>query len=113
MNGQTIWFGRRPGGAVLSHAWLEDDLELEVLGSSQAPKRHVSPGFRCFDLMINGRTFEELPILGKHDATPLATIAAADLPTSVVEILYPDGYQWKPTNVDSDLPNSYTGHTVY
>jgi len=100
MNGETIWFGRRSGGSIFSHAWVEDDFQLEVLGTCNSPKKHVSPGFRCFDLMINGRTYHELPIWGKTEFTPLATIAAADLPTSIVEILYPNGYTWKPSEMD-------------
>jgi hypothetical protein len=107
MNGQVVWFGRRSGGSILSHAWSEDDLQLEVLGTSHVPKRHVSHGFRCFDLMINGRRFDELPVLGKQEVIPLTTIATADLPISVVEILYPNGYVWTPSNMDSNDPNSY------
>ena len=116
MNGQIVWFGRRSGGSILSHAWSEDDLQLEVLGTSLIPnKRHVSHAFRCFDLMINGRTFDELPIRGKQEGIPslTTTIATADLPKSVVEILYPNGYVWTPSNGDSGDANSYTDHNHY
>lgn len=98
VNGTELWFGRKRGGAIFSHAWQEGDLQLEVLGTCQPPKRHVSPDFRSFDLMINGKNFEDLPILGKDEAAHSSTtISVADLPKSIVEILYPNGYRWTPS----------------
>lgn len=102
MNGEEVWFDRKPGASVCSHAWTTSDglLRLEVLATGRAPKRHVAPDFRSYDLMINGRIFEELPSLeqgttSSYDPTSAAAVSSLDAPKSIVDILYPDGYTWE------------------
>jgi hypothetical protein len=102
VNGQNVWFGRRSGAAILSHAWLEDGLQLEVIGTNRAPKRHVSPGFRSFDLMINGHLFEDLPVWGEQEVIRSTLIAEADLPTCIAQVVYPESYTWHPSSGDSN-----------
>lgn len=94
MNGEEVWFGRKPGAAVFSHSWTSRDgsLRLEILATRKAPVRNVAPDFRCHDLMINGRLFEDLPSINGDQGTHSTTISQFDLPRSIVDILYPDGY---------------------
>jgi hypothetical protein len=102
MNGKEVWFGRQSGASVLSHSWKtynEDGsvaLRLEILATRRAPK-HVAPNFCSHDLMLNGQIFEELPsIIGGDenmgDPSSTAAVSMVDLPKSIVEILYPEGY---------------------
>jgi hypothetical protein len=113
---EQVWFDRKPGASVCSHAWTTRDglLQLEVLATGRAPKRHVAPDFRCYDLMINGRAFDDLPSLNEdrsfsREPVPVSSV---DLPRSIVEILYPTGYRWNdPSTGEKDM-NATNGQDV-
>ena len=95
MDGDEVWFGRKQGASVFSHKWTTPDglLRFEILASSTAPKRNVAPGFRPHDLMINGRAFDELPSSDGSSGDYMdEAISTLDLPKSIVDILYPEGY---------------------
>lgn len=110
MNNEPIWFGRKQGAAVFSHAWISrEGLELEILATTRkVSARHVAPDFRNYDLVINGRLFDTLPVVGGADTMSHSMDdqePALDLPRSIVEILYPNGYTWKESPGSSMINN--------
>lgn len=99
MDDEQIWFGRQQGAAVFSHAWRSrQGLKLEVMATTRTvPSRHVAPDFRHHDLVINGQLFDKLPGVGDFATAVIEPDGerALDLPRSIIEILYPQGYTWK------------------
>lgn len=99
MDDEQIWFGRQRGAAVFSHAWLSrQGLKMEVMATTRTvPSRHVAPEFRHHDLVINGQLFDKLPGVGEYATAVIEADSepALDLPRSILEILYPEGYKWK------------------
>lgn len=85
MDGEEEWAGRNGGASTVSHKWItRDGTRLHILASSVTPNK--TPDFRKSELMINSRRFSSLPTVDGH-------IPAVEL-NSVVDIFYPDGYEW-------------------
>lgn len=98
LDGASIWFGRNKGRSVLDHHWTTPDesLNLHVLATC-APK--LSNDFRSYDLLINGQIFASLPCDDNNNGdcdTEQPWVAHPEQhdkhPKSILQILYPDGY---------------------
>lgn len=113
-NGEEIFFGRKQGSSVFSHAFTtRDNLRLEVLATCRPPKRHVAPDFRAYDLMINGHLFHSLPALNVEAFANSETGASSiDLPRSIIEVLYPNGYTWEDPRTGMKMPSDYKGQGI-
>jgi hypothetical protein len=91
---EEVFFGRHRGASVFDHQWETQSeglpLQLQILATC-APKLH--PGFRCYDLIINGNVFAYLPHYGDHGPTP-AIMAESPIvdgrPGSIFDIIFPN-----------------------
>ena len=97
---EQVWFGRRRGASVFDYSWETRDgipLKLNIMGTS-APKLYKN--FRCYDLIINGQIFANLPQYpGTADfGTVVPEVVDEEeafddgRPKSIFEIFYPNGY---------------------
>lgn len=82
MDGVEEYNSRQKGASIVTHQWTtSEDMALHVLASRVSVKS--IDNLRKYELMINGIPFSSLPL---QDGTPPPDV------TSIVEILYPDGY---------------------
>ena len=82
MDGSEVDNSRQKGASIVTHQWTTaDGMALHVIASRASVKS--IPNLQKYELMINGHAFTSLPF---EDGT-----ASPDV-TSIVEILYPDGY---------------------
>lgn len=82
MDGTEVYNSRQKGASVVTHQWTNaDGMALHVLASRVSTKS--VDNLIKYELMINGVAFTSLPF---QDGT-----APPDV-TSIVQILYPDGY---------------------
>jgi hypothetical protein len=98
MSDNEVFFGRKKGASVFFHKWTTRDgsMNLYILATAATPsKKHVAPGFRKYELIVNGQPFYNMP---HKDGTTPPTAAEGEgnpmgLPTSILDIIYPNGYQ--------------------
>jgi hypothetical protein len=98
MSDNEVFFGRKKGASVFFHKWTTRDgsMNLHILATAATPsKKHVAPGFRKYELIINSQPFYNMP---RKDGTTPPTAAEGEgnpkgLPTSILDIIYPNGYQ--------------------
>ena len=95
---EQVWFGRRRGASVFDNRWetkTEVPLKLHILATSAPP---LNNHFRCYDLIINGHVFAMLPQYnraggyGASQVPPMEEPAADGKPSSIFEIIFPNGY---------------------
>lgn len=91
---EQVFFGRRRGASVFDSRWetkTDVPMKLHILATSAPP---LSEGFRCFDLIINGRVFAYLPQYNGAEGLPVPPMEASidGKPKSIFEIIYPNGY---------------------
>jgi hypothetical protein len=101
MSDNEVFFGRKKGASVFFHKWTTRDgsMNLHILATAATPsKKHVAPGFRKYELIVNGQPFYSMP---RKDGTTPPTAAEGEgegegnprgLPTSILDIIYPNGY---------------------
>lgn len=97
---EQVWFGRHRGASVFDQKWEGEtapgvSLQFRILATC-APKLHSN--FRCYDLIINGQVFANLPHYGVHGAAPaiMPEPSMDGRPGSIVEIIYPNGFDKGP-----------------
>ena len=85
MNGNQVYETRQKGSSIVSHQWTTNDgtMALHVIASRASPSKYkYIPNFRKYELIVNGIAFSSLPL--QNGSPPQVT--------SIVTILYPDGY---------------------
>jgi hypothetical protein len=94
MDGEEVWFGRNKGRSVLDHNWTtrDESLRLHVLATCAPHTKNMNEDFRSFDLVINGQLFASLPHQDGLGAPLSQQLTAQNLPNSIIQILYPEGY---------------------
>lgn len=92
MDGKEVWFGRKEGSSVVTYNWTtRDGTTLHILACRTTPTTSASGAFRKYDLILGNQTFSSLrrfedgviPIDGQNSKHP----------SSIVELLYPQGYR--------------------
>jgi len=92
MDDSEVYNSRQNGASIVTHQWTAaDGMTLHCL-ASRASVRNV-PDLQKYELMINGVAFSSLLF---QDGTPPPDV------TSIVQILYPDGYD----------PDKFRGETL-
>ena len=84
------------------HKWTSQDgaTKFHIVATSVTPsKKFLSPNFLKFELIINGQRFVKLPF---KDGTPAPEEEAREGPTSIFDIMFPQGY--KETTLKSEGP---------
>ena len=94
MDGEEVWFGRKPGASVCCHKWkTRDGLYLEILACHKTPMSRKEEGYRKYELMINSRSFSLLPNPEGQAAPAPGEEGTPGM--SILDDLYPNGYQWE------------------
>lgn len=108
MDDKEEWFGRQKGASIVSHKWETGGIRYHVLATRATPnnaKKSV-PEFRKYELLINGQSFSSLPMQdGTLPSTQEpSTDGETTTPHSILDILYPDGYDpdaFRPEETDT------------
>jgi hypothetical protein len=84
MNGSEVHESRQKGSSIVTHQWTTNagTMALHLIASRASPKN--IPNLRKYELMVNGIPFSSLPFRNGTSPSPQVT--------SIVTILYPDGY---------------------
>lgn len=97
MDGAEVWFGRKQGASVCFHKWTSrEGLNLHILACKATPKKkYGADGFRKYELIINSQSFTSLPFQDRNMPPPTGVDGTARF--SILDICYPEGYQWNDT----------------
>eukprot|EP00980_Cylindrotheca_fusiformis_P000314 scaffold73_cov118-Cylindrotheca_fusiformis.AAC.10 len=108
MDGTEVWSGHRRGFDIISHKWeTEDGMQLHLFASRTTPDGSP-PGYCKYGLVVDNKEYILVPkedgILDPQDSEQAsrgsgsnATLPASssswwNAPSSIVELLYPNGY---------------------
>lgn len=97
MQGEEVHIGEKNKGQVFFHKWTTKDgnFNLHILACAATPaKGKVASNFRKYELMVNSMPFSSMPT---KDGTTPETLALPEDEgkiSSIIEIIYPGGYQW-------------------
>jgi hypothetical protein len=108
MHDAEVYFGRKKGASVFYHKWTSRDerLKLHILACAATPsKQHVASGFRKYELIVNGQPFSSMPTkdgAAVQVQTPTTPEEDQGKPSSILDILYPKGYEWDPKSTKGE-----------
>lgn len=91
LDGREEHHNQKGRTSICDHKWTtRDNYELHVVTTREPPLKSP-PNFRCYELLLNGRSFFNLPKPGQTESRQRSTEyeIAYGAPSSIVEILYP------------------------
>jgi hypothetical protein len=92
MDDEEIWYGQRDGASVISHKWeTKEGTRLHLFASRVTPNGSA-PGFRKYALVVDNKEYVLVP---KDDGIMNKYSRDYGAPSSIVELLYPNGYCWR------------------
>lgn len=100
MDGEEIYFGINEGSSIVSYQWTaRDGTAYHILACSTSPNENATGGFQKYDLILNNQTFSSLRRFSDGYKPPKRGMSFH--PTSIAELLFPEGYQVRETLPDA------------